>query len=86
MDDCFVILASWRMTDYRLGVPKRLAEAFGEAAVSITVTTLTDVVSFTVGYFNPLEGVSEFCLFSGIIAFSQAAVLFIHGTTHNHSV
>ena len=39
---------------------------FSDAAVSITVTSLTDFFSFMAGYFTPFPCVRIFCLYTGI--------------------
>ena len=45
---------------------------YSEAAVSITVTSLTDFLSFMCGSFTPFPSVRIFCLYSGV------SVLFIY--------
>ena len=39
VDDMFVMLAAWRKTDHYLDTEARMAEAFSEAAMSITITS-----------------------------------------------
>ncbi|KAL0199780.1 hypothetical protein M9458_002967, partial [Cirrhinus mrigala] len=46
-------------------VPKRMADTYREAAVSITITTLTDVLAFYLSYGNPFGSVQSFCLYAG---------------------
>jgi hypothetical protein len=66
MDDAFVLAAAWKLSDPKLPHVERLGSAFGEAAMSVTITTLTDVVSFAVGAsVSNLRGVISFCVFSG---------------------
>jgi len=65
IDDTFVILAAWRQTDELASVPKRLADCFSEAGVSITITTLTDMLSFYVGLMTPIPSVQIFSAFAG---------------------
>ncbi len=65
MDDAFVLVASWRKTDKNVPNCERMAMAYSEAAVSITLTTLTDFFSFVVGIYIPMKAVSDFCAFSG---------------------
>ncbi|CAD5220789.1 unnamed protein product [Bursaphelenchus xylophilus] len=64
VDNVFIILSSWRATDEKLRFEDRLSEAFGDAAVSITVTSLTDFISFIVGCFTPFPSVQMFCLYA----------------------
>jgi len=69
IDDTFVILAAWRQTRLTDPVPKRLSECYSEAAVSITITTLTDMLSFYVGILTPIQGVQIFSAYSGTCVF-----------------
>lgn len=59
MDDAFVLLASWRRTNPELSVADRLAETYSEAAVSITITSLTNFISFMIGTYTPFPSVSS---------------------------
>ena len=65
MDDTFVVLSAWWRTRLHDPVPKRMAEAYEEAAVSITITSLTDMFSFWVGVATPIPSVQIFCLYTG---------------------
>lgn len=65
------MLAAWRRTSVKLSVPERMATMLSDAAVSITITSVTDVVSFVIGIFSPFPSVQIFCKYSGL------AVLFI---------
>ena len=49
LDDMFVMLSSWRRTSRKLLNEERMGEAFSDAAVSITITTLTDIVAIGFG-------------------------------------
>ena len=65
IDDTFVMLASWRRTPVHDPVPKRMGEAYAEAAVSITITSITDMLSFWVGVITPFPCVRIFSIYSG---------------------
>jgi len=65
IDDTFVMLASWRRTSPHDPVPKRMGEAYAEAAVSITITSITDMLSFWVGVTTPFPCVQIFSVYSG---------------------
>lgn len=71
IDDTFVMLSAWRKTTVKLPVPERMALMMSEAAVSITITSLTDFVSFMIGIINIFPSVQIFCTYSAL------AVLFI---------
>ncbi|XP_063531515.1 patched domain-containing protein 3 [Cydia strobilella] len=66
IDDTFVMLAAWRRTSPKLPVPERMAIMLSEAAVSITITSVTDMLSFFIGIFSPFPSVQIFCMYSGL--------------------
>ncbi|XP_064456461.1 patched domain-containing protein 3-like [Ornithodoros turicata] len=72
MDDTFVVLASWRRTDPRKPVVERMGETYKEAAVSITITSLTNFISFCIGAATPFASVRIFCIYTAV------AVLFTY--------
>ncbi|XP_067135046.1 patched domain-containing protein 3-like [Centruroides vittatus] len=49
MDDTFVLLSAWRRSDRKQNVEKRLGETYSVSAVSITLTSLTNIVCFFIG-------------------------------------
>ncbi|KAJ8914567.1 hypothetical protein NQ315_010031 [Exocentrus adspersus] len=65
IDDTFVMLAAWRRTSIKQPVPERMAQMLSEAAVSITITSVTDIFSFWIGIFSPFPSVTIFCIYSG---------------------
>lgn len=71
IDDTFVMLAAWRRTSSKLPVPERMGLMMSEAAVSITITSVTNIVSFGFGIATPFRAVQIFSLYS------LFAVLFI---------
>lgn len=46
-------------------VPERMAQMMSEAAVSITITSVTDFFSFGIGILSPFPSVTIFCIYSG---------------------
>ncbi|XP_053625980.1 patched domain-containing protein 3 isoform X2 [Plodia interpunctella] len=66
IDDTFVMLAAWRRASPKLPVPERMAVMLSEAAVSITITSVTDMLSFFIGIFSPFPSVQIFCMYSGL--------------------
>lgn len=65
IDDTFVMLAAWRRTRLQDSVAERMGQTFAEAAVSITITSLTDMISFFIGAITPFPCVQIFCLYTG---------------------
>ncbi|XP_022235299.1 patched domain-containing protein 3-like, partial [Limulus polyphemus] len=72
MDDTFVLLAAWRRTDPKKSVEERMSETYSDAAVSITITSLTNFISFLIGVITPFPSVQIFCIYTAM------AVLFTY--------
>ncbi|KAL9921838.1 patched domain-containing protein isoform 1-T2 [Glossina fuscipes fuscipes] len=64
IDDTFVMLAAWRRTSPKMSVHERMGQMMSEAAVSITITSLTDMISFWIGVISPFRSVQIFCKYS----------------------
>ncbi|KAF8770970.1 Patched domain-containing protein 3 [Argiope bruennichi] len=64
--------AAWRRTDAKLSVKERLGETYSEAAVSVTITSLTNFISFWIGAITPFPSVRIFCIYTA------TAVLFTY--------
>uniref|UniRef100_A0A183C7B9 SSD domain-containing protein n=1 Tax=Globodera pallida TaxID=36090 RepID=A0A183C7B9_GLOPA len=58
------LTAAWHRTNPELKTGRRLAETLSEAAVAITITSFTDMLSFGIGCFTTLPGVRLFCLYT----------------------
>ncbi|KAM5158310.1 patched domain-containing protein 3-like [Mantella aurantiaca] len=65
VDDMFIMVSSWQQTRVRSGVEERMGETYKEAAVSITITTLTDVLAFYIGIMTSFGSVQSFCIYAG---------------------
>ncbi|XP_067122056.1 patched domain-containing protein 3-like [Centruroides vittatus] len=63
LDDSFVLLASWRRTDNRLSVKERMSITYSEAAVSITITSLTNFISFCVGMTSDIRVIQIYSIY-----------------------
>jgi hypothetical protein len=53
----FLILAGWRSTDRESAVIDRMETMMKHAGVSVTMTSLTDTLSFLIGSMAPLPAV-----------------------------
>lgn len=75
------MLAAWRRTSVKLSVPERMGHMLSEAAVSITITSLTDMISFWIGLTSPFPSVQIFCAYSALaVAFTYLwAITFFAG-------
>ncbi|VDP24721.1 unnamed protein product [Heligmosomoides polygyrus] len=72
VDNVFILLSAWRSTPSHESLEKRMEETFADAGVSITVTSLTDFISFAVGCATPFPSVQMFC------AYAVTAVVFTY--------
>ncbi|XP_023244124.1 patched domain-containing protein 3-like [Centruroides sculpturatus] len=69
VDDSFVLIASWRITDSNKFVEKRMADTFAAAGVSITLTSITNLFSYFVGMTAPIVLVKIFCIYCATCIF-----------------
>ena len=58
------MMAAWRQTDFRLTVEERMGKTFSEAALSITITSITDALSIGIGAITHFRSVRIFCTFT----------------------
>ncbi|XP_026230514.1 patched domain-containing protein 3 [Anabas testudineus] len=66
LDDMFIMISCWQRTRVLDTVPDRLAGTYKEAAVSITITSLTDALALLLGYSSPFGSVRSFCLYAAM--------------------
>lgn len=67
-DDMFQLMIEWRATNPRDETEVRMANTLRSAAVSITITSLTELLAFCIGATSPFLGVRNFCACSGTLA------------------
>ncbi|XP_067123815.1 patched domain-containing protein 3-like [Centruroides vittatus] len=67
IDDVFLLISAWRRTNPEDSVEKRMGKAYSEAAVSITITSLTSVISFCIGIFSHFPIIRMFCIHAAVI-------------------
>ncbi|XP_033627196.1 patched domain-containing protein 3-like [Asterias rubens] len=66
VDDMFIMVAAWRQTDATLPVEERMRKAFSEAAMSITITSITDALAFGISVITYFRSVRIFCIYTGV--------------------
>ncbi|XP_023235448.1 patched domain-containing protein 3-like [Centruroides sculpturatus] len=67
IDDAFLLISAWRRTNPEDSVEKRMGKAYSEAAVSITITSITSVISFCIGIFSYFPIIRMFCIHAAVI-------------------
>ncbi|KAM4705181.1 patched domain-containing protein 3 [Rhinophrynus dorsalis] len=65
VDNMFIIISFWQQTKVKSSLEERMADTYQEAAVSITMTTLTDVLAFYIGIMTHFPSVKSFCIYTG---------------------
>ncbi|XP_072269506.1 patched domain-containing protein 3-like [Pyxicephalus adspersus] len=65
VDNMFIIISCWKQTKVTSTLDERMADTYQEAAVSITITTLTDVLAFYIGIMTHFPSVQSFCIYTG---------------------
>uniref|UniRef100_A0AAV2JXK9 SSD domain-containing protein n=1 Tax=Knipowitschia caucasica TaxID=637954 RepID=A0AAV2JXK9_KNICA len=65
LDDMFIMISCWQKTLVTDSAPVRLSQTYREAAISITITSLTDALALFLGYFSPFGSLEwlALCLF-----------------------
>ncbi|CAH1781995.1 unnamed protein product [Owenia fusiformis] len=66
LDDMFIQISAWRQTSYHKTVEERMGLTFKDAAMSITLTSLTNTLAFCIGAITSFPSVRIFCLFTGV--------------------
>ncbi|XP_023222695.1 patched domain-containing protein 3-like isoform X2 [Centruroides sculpturatus] len=64
IDDAFVIVANWRITKVQDSVEARMEKTYSKSAVSITITTLTNILSFCIAMTAEFPGVRIFSYYA----------------------
>ena len=71
VDDMFLLMSGITETNYEDDVEKRIGQTMRTSGVSITITSLTDLLAFAAGSSSIFLSVRNFCIYSGM--FSIAA-------------
>ncbi|XP_023242887.1 patched domain-containing protein 3-like [Centruroides sculpturatus] len=69
VDDSFVLIANWRITDPEKPVENRMADTFAAAGVSITLTSVTNLFSYCIGMSTSIVVVKIFCIYCATCIF-----------------
>lgn len=67
----FIMISAWDATNFKDPPEKRFAEAISEAAVAVSITSITDMVSFAMGTWNSLPAMQMFCYYSSVAMFFE---------------
>ncbi|XP_023226045.1 patched domain-containing protein 3-like [Centruroides sculpturatus] len=64
IDDSYILISAWRRTNPKVSVADRMAETFSEAVVSVTITSLTNFLSFSIGIASNFPAIRIFCIYA----------------------
>ncbi|XP_067134142.1 patched domain-containing protein 3-like isoform X3 [Centruroides vittatus] len=64
IDDAFVLIGCWRITDSKDTVEKRMKVTYGEAGISITLTSITNFISYCIGMMAPFPFIRIFSYYT----------------------
>ncbi|VDM54575.1 unnamed protein product [Angiostrongylus costaricensis] len=64
IDDMFIMNACWEQSDEHQPVPVRMSQTLSHAGVAVTITNITDIMSFAIGCITDLPGIQLFCLYA----------------------
>ncbi|KAK6103094.1 Patched family protein [Brugia pahangi] len=64
VDDVFIILRAWDRISIATPIPERLAKTLENAGPSITISSLTNALSFGIGIFSSTPAVRTFSIYS----------------------
>ncbi|CAL2030194.1 unnamed protein product [Caenorhabditis brenneri] len=62
VDDAFILLHRWKHHIAITDAPRRLEQVIVDVGPSITITSLTNIIAFGIGFFTPTPQMSLFCL------------------------
>ncbi|KAF1769513.1 hypothetical protein GCK72_001330 [Caenorhabditis remanei] len=62
VDDAFILLHRWKHHIAITDGPRRLEQVIVDVGPSITITSLTNIIAFGIGFFTPTPQMSLFCL------------------------
>ncbi|VDL83438.1 unnamed protein product [Nippostrongylus brasiliensis] len=79
IDDVFIMLAAWHRTERELDIPQRVAQMVKVSGCSMTVTSITNIISFGNGVFSSTPVLQTFAIYSvvaSMICYLYQLILF----------
>lgn len=84
VDDMFVLLSGLAETyddDPHMEPKQRIQKVMKSSGVSITITTVTDLIAFFVGTSSSFLSIKNFCVFTGILYFNNSQIIVLRNVS-----
>ena len=65
VDDMFIMISAWQKTSLMDGISEQMSDAYSKVAVSVTITTITNVLASYTGIMTSFGSVQYFCIYIG---------------------
>ncbi|XP_036700769.1 patched domain-containing protein 3 [Balaenoptera musculus] len=65
VDDMFIMISAWQKTNLMDSIKERMSNVYSKVAVSITITTITNILAFYTGIMTSFRSVQYFCIYTG---------------------
>ncbi|XP_006139836.1 patched domain-containing protein 3 [Tupaia chinensis] len=65
VDDMFIMISAWQKTRVVDNIRERMSDVYSKVAVSITITTLTNILAFYTGIMSSFRSIQYFCIYTG---------------------
>lgn len=65
VNDMFIMISAWQKTNLMDSINERMSNVYSKVAVSITITTITNILAFYTGIMTSFRSVQYFCIYTG---------------------
>lgn len=69
VDDMFIMISGWQKTKLVNNINYRMSKTYSKVAVSITITTVTNIIAFYTGIMTSFRSIQYFCIYTGTTLF-----------------